>query len=227
MKHWKIMRLMLLATALGGVLVSLGYSLLGQPVVSQQQTRPVHLDSELPLSDWDFLSSAPLKPSENGKKKNSPGRRYRYQKQNRSLSIQMRYVPDPFTHNSDIPLLVQDFTDISSVTVTEGSTLRQPNIGFYTLFSDGESAHLSSCINPRGGSTVTSKQFIQNRLIYDLQPNRLWGWILGQHPLQDKRCLWTDLSIPLDDAAPASLYPVLKEAWFDWYAVWKPRFPEG
>ncbi|MDJ0705479.1 MAG: cyanoexosortase A system-associated protein [Leptolyngbyaceae cyanobacterium MO_188.B28] len=227
MQHWKLMRLMLLATTLVGILVSLGHHLLGRPVGSQQPSNPVHLTSEASLSDWDFLSSSSLKTSKNGKEISIPGRQYRYQQQDWSLTIQMRYFQDPLTRNGEIPLLVQDSTDISSATVTEGTIQRQPNTGFYTLFSDSEHAYLSTCINPRGGSTVTRKQFLHNRMIYDLYPDRLWGWILGQHPLQDKRCLWAHLSIPLEDASPELLYSVLEEAWFDWYALWKPRFPEG
>ena len=227
MRHWELIRLTLLATTLSGILAALGHALLGQPVASnKQQNNSIHLASELPLPDWTFIYSSPLNTSENGGEPGLLGRRYLYQKQDWSLIIQMYYIQDTRERNSEIQLLVQNFTNISPMAVSAGATQQQSNIGFYTLFSDTKSAYLSACINPRGGSTVTRKQFTRNRLIYDLRPIRLWGWILGQHPLQDKRCLWTHLSIPLEDASPESLYSVLEEVWFDWYALWKSRFPD-
>ena len=102
MKQWKLMRLILLATTLGGILASLGYALLGQPVASQQPDKSVHLASELPLSDWEFLSSSPLNISEDGSETGILGQRYLYQKQDWSLSIQMHYIRDTRARNSDV-----------------------------------------------------------------------------------------------------------------------------
>jgi cyanosortase A-associated protein len=79
-------------------------------------------------------------------------------------------------------------------------------------------AYLDACINSRGGSTFTEEQFRANRIQYDVQFNRLLPWLLGQQELRDQRCLWTHLSIPLNQSSPESSYHILENAWFSWYS---------
>ncbi len=74
---------------------------------------------------------------------------------------------------------------------------QQANTGFYNLFTYQQRAYLSTCINSRGGSTVTAPQFRRNRLIYDMRLGRLFPWLVGQGTIRDRRCLWAHLSVPL------------------------------
>jgi len=84
---------------------------------------------------------------------------------------------------------------------------------------------LRSCINPRGPGVITYEQFIQNRYTYDWQPSRLLPVLLGQEPLRDHRCLWTYLSLPLENLSEQQAYSILEEVWLSWYQWWHPRFP--
>ncbi len=122
------------------------------------------------------------------------------------------------------------FQNYTSIQMHDGQLLQnlhqQQGVGFYSLFVYQGRSHLSACINPRGGSTVTSAQFLANRYTYDLQVKRLVPWLLGRESLPDRRCLWADLSIPLNKMSAHTTYPVLAQAWSSWYQWWSPRFPQ-
>jgi cyanosortase A-associated protein len=107
--------------------------------------------------------------------------------------------------------------------------------GNYVVFSDQDRAYLASCINPRGGSTVTGQQFMHNRNTYDITPSRIGLYLLGMTDLRDTRCLFTIMSIPLktkksDNQSINSLdniYQKLENTWTDWYQNWGNNFPEN
>jgi len=49
---------------------------------------------------------------------------------------------------------------------------------------------------------------------------------LGRGNIQDRRCLWTQMSVPLDKTTPEDAKKILENAWVSWYGWWQPRFPE-
>jgi cyanosortase A-associated protein len=124
-------------------------------------------------------------------------------------TLKMKYVPDSFNIR---------YSD---------------SIGYYALFVDSDRAYLSSCINPKGGTTVTREQFIDNRNIYDLNGDRIVSYLLGTTDLRDIRCIFTIMSLPLekrkmDDTNNNSLnytYQKLEKAWINWYKKWDNNFP--
>ncbi|WP_234300951.1 cyanoexosortase A system-associated protein [Sphaerospermopsis aphanizomenoides] len=145
------------------------------------------------------------------------GHDYSYLQNGQKLSVQMRYVvntrgqPNPFMN-----LLSQDLIKDS-----ENNIRYLKGVGYYALYSDDKQAYLTACINPRGGSTVNSSQFMSNRYKYDLTLNRLLPWILGQDVLRDDRCVWTQLSVPLNGMVATQSYTVLESFWNDNYATWQ------
>lgn len=101
------------------------------------------------------------------------------------------------------------------------------NLGFYGTFVYRNQAYLSSCINSRGGSTVTPEQFIKNRYRYDLNLNHFQSWLFGNESLLDRRCLLVNLSTPINKTNPISSYQFLEKAWFSCYKWWSSHFPES
>jgi len=99
-------------------------------------------------------------------------------------------------------------------------------VGFHGILQQQNRLYLSSCINPRGRTTVTDEQFRYNRNTRDLQFNRILFWLSGRGNIQDKRCLWTQMSVPLDKRTPENAKKILENAWVSWYEWWQPRFPE-
>ncbi|MFK0729843.1 MAG: cyanoexosortase A system-associated protein [Gloeotrichia echinulata GP01] len=145
------------------------------------------------------------------------GKDYSYIKNDKRLELQMRYVvntrgePNPFLETLSENLIKDSQKNIRYV----------KGIGYYALYSDSKQAYLTACINARGGSTVSSHQFMQNRHTYDLTWNRVLPWVFGQRVLRDNRCIWTQLSIPLNGVVNSNIYPVLESFWVENYAAWQ------
>lgn len=215
---WKRFRIWLLALLFTGVLsVFLKSALL--PSTNPIEKPSFSFPATIPLPHWQFLDSIPIKITDDPTFISS--KRYRYQKERTILNIDVHYIINSsgdvkdflkkhiFSKQSSVPLIIH----------------QKPGMGFYALFTTQGNAYLTSCINPRGGSTVTFDQFRQNRNSYDLQPYRLLLWLLGLEELRDWRCMWSLLSVPLEKAQPEEAYSVLEFAWVFWYPWWEKHFP--
>lgn len=224
MTYWKPFRILLLATTFSGVLLVLGKSIL-YPTISAfpNYTLPSFVfPAAVPLPGWQLLGSNSL-DNKTANSSNVLGRRYRYIQNNLTLDIEMRYLVDP---NADVNNFIRTYTTIKLSTDQILSVLRQrEGIGFYSLFIHQKRAYLSACINSRGGSTVTDRQFWQNRNVRDVFSSRFVSWLLGQSQLRNPGCLWAHLSVPLNNSSPEKAYQTLEKAWVNWYKWWHFRFP--
>jgi cyanosortase A-associated protein len=98
-------------------------------------------------------------------------------------------------------------------------------IGHYGLFSYQDKAYLTACINPRGGTTFTKEQFSDQRNTSMMQFDRILLWLIGKEDLRDWRCLWVNMSTPVQQSNPQAAYVILQDTWKDWYSWWSPRWP--
>ncbi len=213
---WQPLRLTLLALTLGGALLVLGKAIVAPTVNAQSSYR---LPNTVPLPPWQPLPSATL-PSI---AESIDSRQYQYRYQTQPLTVALRYMAG----DGDVNRFLFFYTPIRQENVRL-SVRHQPAIGFYGVLSYNGRVYLSACINARGGSTVTEQQFVQNRHTYDLQITRLLPWLSGREPLLDRRCLWTLMSVPVENTSEKALadaYRSLETAWFDWYRWWQPNFP--
>ncbi len=217
---WKPLRVFLLIAIFGSVLTVVGKSLLFSSAPFQATSTNFTFPASVPLPEWQQLQSTPI---ENNPTSNLLfARRYQYQQNSLPLDIEMRYI---IKTNGDIKQMMEKHLN-SETSPAKLTINHKEGIGFYSLAATPERAYLSSCINPRGGSTVTAEQFRDNRNTYDLQVSRLLPWLLGQQELRDFRCVSTILSIPLQGTSTAQAYPILENTWVSWYAWWQPRFPK-
>ena len=195
---------------------------LGKAIVTPKaaETQPSYrLPTTVPLLTWTAGMSAVLPPIPEA----IAGQEYSYRRPEQSLQVELRYM----TGDGDVNRFLFVHTPIRQ----ENHRLvlkYQPTIGFYGVLPHQGRAYLSACISPRGESTVTAQQFVQNLRTHDLTPARLLPWLTGQQPLLDRRCLWTLMSVPAataDSATLESAYKTLETAWFSWYRWWQPNFP--
>lgn len=217
--YWKPARISLLAVTLGGVLLVAGKLVL-YPSTGNRAATPFEFPSSVPLADWQMQNSAPLevkKPSEV-----KSGRKYEYRKNNVALEIEMRYVVDT---NGDVASMMKGHSVLKS-SPGKLELANTEKVGYHGILLQKNRMYLSSCINPRGGSTVTAEQFRYNRNTRDLQLDRILFWLLGRGNIQDTRCLWAQMSVSLDKTTPENANKILEDAWGSWYAWWQPRFPE-
>lgn len=214
---WKQSRVPLLALTLSSVLFVLGNVVLLSPKDKQTVT-PFIFPQEVPLPQWQFTISRPLPQPTKKIYKVIAQKHYRYINNNLPLDIEMRYLTD-----GDVVRFLRDFTFISSSAIVR----QREGVGYYGLGVEKQQAYLSACINPQGVSTFTNEQFHQNLYSHAMKPQRLLSWVLSQKQLQDNRCLWTHLSVPLKNSSPQAAYQVLENAWLSWYQWWQPRFPKS
>ena len=224
---WKQLRIPLLIITCVNVLFVVGRSIV-DPTIGKRTLTPFVFPQEVPLPQWRLVESRPLKgktlESSSFGKLTLPARQYRYIQNDLHLDIEMRYEVEA---DGDVRGYIKDQTPIKFFLDKPSVLIRQnEQLGFYGLLIYEERAYLDACINSRGGSTFTSEQFSNNRAQYDRQFNRLLAWVFVQQPLNDRRCLWAHLSIPLNQSSPDSAYVILEKAWFSWYQWWRPRFPK-
>ncbi|WP_413201174.1 cyanoexosortase A system-associated protein [Nostoc piscinale] len=217
---WKENRIQFLAFIFSvGVLVA-GKSIFFPPI--KEKTHTFAFPEEVPLAQWQTSVATPIKSSTETQQNPDllAKKHYRYVKNDLSLDIEMRYLQN--FYYADIGAYIQRNLGIKSSTLVR----QQEGVGYYGLGIDKQKAYLSSCINPRGGSTFTHTQFRENRISQDISLNRVIPILLGEEALLDKRCLWVYLSIPLKNSSPEEAYQTLEKAWFSWYQWWQPRFPK-
>jgi cyanosortase A-associated protein len=217
---WKQTRVGLLVIIFGGVLAAT-VKLLAFPNPKNRGYEAYSFPETVPLPNWQFQGSGEVKvPSHPpGDPKLIAARQYRYiQKQ--PLTINMYYL---VRTKGDTNFLLDYFTP--STEKIKNSKVNQA-AGQYRLFTQDKQAHLTSCINPYGPSTVTGREFDANRNQYDLQLSRLWPWLTSRVDLKDTRCLWVKFSLPLPVGdSQSAAYATLEKAWVPWYQWWQPQFP--
>ena len=227
MTNWQQHRQRLIALTFVGILFTLGrFSL--DATAGKRSVKPFAFPSVVPLTKWQLLESRPLAEptathSDSMWDSVLGGQKYYYQQNNQQIEIEMRYVV------ATAGELNTYFKYLSSIQLPKEQLLQNvrqhKGVGFYSVFVHQGRSHLSACINPHGGSTVTSAQFLANRHTYDLQLQRLFPWLLGKESLLDKRCVWAHLSTPLTQVPVETSYSVLEQAWLSWYEWWSSRFP--
>ncbi|MEA5575962.1 cyanoexosortase A system-associated protein [Anabaena sp. UHCC 0451] len=211
-------RRFLLAGTWSGIIVTAIYL-----IASKQPIGTAIFPEAIAVNNWQLIN---VKSLNQYKYKNTvtdkfevvqSGQDYSYLKNGQKLAVQMRYVintrgePNPFVYQLSKELMKESQNNIKQLT----------GIGYYALYSDGKQAYLTACINPRGGSTVISSQFMKNRYKYDVNFKKLIPWFLGQNVLRDDRCIWTQLSMPLSDVIATDNYTVLESLWKDNYSTWQ------
>ena len=225
MNPWKKLRLPVLIITFTSALFVFAKTITDSSIGKRTATFFV-FPSAVPLSQWQFVSSKPL-PNQIVEqlpygKLILPGMHYRYQQNGIPLKIDMRYEVNTA---GDVKQLVEMHTDVKFLPNQPMPIIREHKLGFYGVYVYRQQAYLDACINPSGSSTFTSAQFDYNRIHYALQFQRLLLWLLGRQELRDNRCLWTHLSIPLNQSSPDA-YSTLEQAWFSWYKWWQTRFPK-
>ncbi|MFB2917316.1 cyanoexosortase A system-associated protein [Aerosakkonema funiforme] len=226
MKRWENFRISLLAIAFGGVVFVLGKSIF-YPTVKERNIISFDLPAAVSLPEWQRLASNPLVNQMVDNSEYIAGRKYRYVQNGLTLDIEMRYLVksqkdiEPF---GNLEAWIQKYTAISSFRNIKPSIINAKNVGFYAMFVYEKKAYLSACINPSGGSTFTYEQFRRNRYMYDLRFDRFFLWLLDSAKLRDERCLWTQMSVPVNNSSPQKSYEILEKAWIAWYKWWSPRF---
>jgi cyanosortase A-associated protein len=195
--------------------------------ICTKQLLPVSiLPQQIPLRDLQQITTKSLPvekndiPDPHRLSLEISNQEYEYLKNGQKIEVQLLYEVNS---RGDLNPFLQKLSP-QSRRDSEKNTKQIPRIGYYTVYSDAKKAYLTACINPRGMSTVNSFQFMHNRYSDDLTWNRLLPWILGKTVLRDDRCIWAQLSTPLNQGVATSVYPMLESIWSDKYNTWQSLF---
>lgn len=214
----------LAVTCLGFCLATV-YSLI-QPTVGNRQVSSFSFPHNIPLKSWQLVKTRSISNRQLEKDKQEKlipsGKSYIYSKNNLSLEVEMLYLVGT---RGNVSSVLEKQVAIPAKLLKKANIQKLDNIGFYLHFRDRKRAYLSSCINSRGNTSVTQKQFSKNRYLHDLKYSLLLPWLFGQETIRDRRCLLTNLSISLENLPPEIANEILQEVWQDWYLWWQPRFP--
>ncbi|MGI8500632.1 MAG: cyanoexosortase A system-associated protein [Hassallia sp.] len=213
---WKQFRIPLLALTFSSVLLVLGKVIL-LPSAEKRTLTPFVFPEAVPLPKWQLKASSPLPEPTEEHPELIAQKHYQYIQNDLPLNIEMRYVTD-----GNLKQLMRKYTSISSSAVVR----QHQGVGYYGLLVDRQRAYLSACINPQGGSTFIPQQFNQKQYLYHRPWQRLLPWVIGNKPIEDKRCLWAHLSTPIQNSTPEAAYKKLENAWFSWHQWWQPHFPK-
>ena len=202
------------------------YSLI-QPTVGNRQASSFSFPDRIPLESWQLIKteSIPHIQAEENKESEliASSKSYTYSKDSLNLKAEMLYLVGT---RGNLHNVLEQQIAIPPEVLKKANTQQVENGGFYMIFSDEKRAYLSSCINSRGNTTVNHKQFSQNRYAHDLKYRLLFPWLLGQETIRDRRCLFTNLSMPIENIQPEVASTILQEVWQDWYSWWQPQFPQ-
>ena len=189
------------------------------------------LPDQVSLSEWQSLSSENLLPLLQNPQESrvADARRYLYTSLGQdTLRVDALYIKASTVIPKSLEILNLQYS------LDRLNIRHQKMIGHYALFNDQDRVYLSSCINPRGLSTVTEDQLISNRNYYDFTPDRIATYLLGMSYIRDNRCLFTIMSVPLEKSQISDLknnslddaYQKLEKAWTSWYQKWENNFPK-
>lgn len=231
MDLWPLFRKSILVTTCFSIFIILGKTTFSSTSASDNRSAPAQFDfpNSVPLNGWQLLSTHPIESKldeSSSQHRLLAGRLYEYHQSTRSLQIEMRYTVEP--SGNTIGFLGR-YTSISPSAIAPSLRIQryQEGVGHYILFTHEHTAHLVSCINPRGESTVTLPQFRHNRYRYDVWSMRSLKWLVTSENIRDLRCLWVLISAPSMDTSSEDEYDMLENVWFSWQEWWRPHFPQS
>lgn len=221
MKSWQGLRIVLAASIFCAATFVL-FKIILFPSSGDRVLHKFTFPATIVLPKWQFVSSHDLERPNLTNTQYISGKHYRYVQSNLPINIEIRYI---INTSGDVKQLLQKYTPIRLASDRPLPMIQRLGVGFYSRFTYQEREYLSACINSRGGSTVTERQFRYNRNLYDV-PNRLLLWLLDRVELRDDRCLWTQISLPSGNLATEKTDKILETAWIPWYQWWSQNFPE-
>jgi cyanosortase A-associated protein len=192
------------------VLVILGRSLLDP---SWGKLKPINFPENIPLPEWIKSNSSNISiESVEVPPRKVVGKGYIYSHPTyKPLSLEIFFWHSP---TGDMDGFLNTYWASKKIKHSLSMlNIKQQSQSFYGLYYFQNTAHLTSCINPKGNSTVTSQQFRHNIDTYDRSPQQWLAIILGRERLRDWRCLWVNLSISSNKKELEPSYQTLIAAW--------------
>lgn len=195
------------------------------PQIGRRELSALRLPSQLSLSGWKEQESTSLvtdPESELRFDRLHSGQEYHYQKQQTQVRVALRFFSPTFGNTKKY---IQEAYDKEfQKNYEQGNTRYLSNLGYYHLFTNEEKAYLSACLNPTFESTVSSAQYARQANKHFFERKNLIPRLLGQKSFRERRCLWVNLSTPLNPDSPETSYQILESVFKAGYTKWQGLF---
>lgn len=209
--------------------------MVGSPVAGANAIADYQLPTVINLPHWQLKNTTvqPLVPTvageggENYDQSDQPPRQgnsdfplaqrsYLYQRGKDSLTLNLRYIINTF---GDVKNYYA--TTFEGLPEIEDATEIKAEDNYRLEFSSVDRQYLTACLNVEGKTTVSSAQFIAYFRQNYVKPLQLLDWLLGKRLLQDRRCLWIELSTPKASVSSSDRI----EIWQFLVDYWRSSFP--
>ena len=195
------------------------------PEIARREIQPLQFPSKVTLSGWTEEKSIPLVKQPETKlrfERLRSGREYYYGQQEAKVTVALRFSSPTVGRLENY--IKQTYPKPLETAYRQGNTRYIPKRGNYRLFQDDEKAYLSACLTPTGESTVDFQNYVNkaNRQVFNWQT--LIPRLLGEKSLRERRCLWVNLSTPLNPDSPETSYQLLESVFKTGYPKWQGLF---
>jgi len=195
------------------------------PEVGRREIQSLQFPSQMTLSGWEEQKSVSLVDNPEPRlqlHRLRSGHEYHYQQQATEVTAALRFFSPTFGNVEEY--VKKTYDPPLQKAYAQGTTKYLSNLGTYHLFHDQETAYLSACLTPEGESTINVAAYMNktNRGIFNGQT--LIPRLLGQRSLRERRCLWVNLSTPLQQNSPEASYRRLESVFKAGYSQWQGLF---
>jgi cyanosortase A-associated protein len=97
-------------------------------------------------------------------------------------------------------------------------------LGEYAWFEHDHRLWLTACVDIHGLATVQPGAFDRNRRLHDRHWMRSVRWIFGLGPLEDRRAMWTLISLQSDATSSPEALNLLEQVLFDTALLWRDNW---
>jgi len=196
------------------------------PQIGRREIPSLQFPSQISLSDWKQANSFPLVTNPETElvfHRLRSGREYHYRKEQAQVDVALRFVSP--TYDGRVKTFIEKaYSESLKEAYQQGNTSYFPNLGHYRLFKDKEKAYLSACLTPIFESTVDNGQYSNLSNEHFFNPKTLIPRLLGQQSFRERRCLWVNLSTPLNPDSPETSYQILESVFKAGYPEWQGLF---
>jgi cyanosortase A-associated protein len=217
MNFWERTRVLLLSVTGISTLIVFA-NVIFSPTLGKNSFAEYTLPQTLSLPNWQFLKSDDLPISSpealSGNDAIPSAKRYQFMQNNIVLELESRYV---IHTDGNLNRLLKRYQKVLIASNPSIAVREKAGTGFYGISSSEGKSYLDACINQRPGSTFTQAQFMANQTSYRIHPQQIIALLWEKERLNDHRCLWVHLAVPLDETSPKSTETLLEKAWFSLY----------
>lgn len=220
---------LLLSSSVALILIFFSFIHTKSPIAGANTFPPYQFPSTFNLPGWQLqdTKSQPLipvvkdddpPPGENNSDLPLSQRSYLYTNGDHQLMVDLRYIVNTFGEISGYYSSFQNLPKLDNST-----QVIIKNDDNYHIQSQGEGRkYWMACLNVEGKTTVTSSQFVSYFRRGYVEPTKLLDWVIGKRVLQDRRCLWIELSVPRESSLTDS---EVMDIWQVIVNYWRSHFP--